>query len=299
MGITMSLIEEKGRIIGINGGFYTVETSADIYTAKPRGVFRKNGLKPMTGDIVTICVEENAEPLITDVSDRKNELIRPPLANLDAVLLVVSAVEPAPNAFVIDKLIAVLESKEIEPVLVFTKSDLRYFEDFFEIYRKIGFKTFVANNVTGDGVDEIRAFIDGKVCALIGNSGVGKSSLMNHLAPEEKIRTGEISKKLGRGRHTTRDVKLYKLSETTYIADTPGFSTVEVSKYVKIPSELVKNCFREFVELGKDCRFADCRHLKETDCKIRTAADEGNISKSRYDSYCRIYEEARTSENQY
>lgn len=295
----MSSVEEKGRIIGINGGFYTVEASADIYTAKPRGVFRKNGLKPMTGDIVTLNVEDNAEPLITEVCERKNELIRPPLANLDAVLLVVSSVEPAPNAFVIDKLIAVLEGKDIEPVLVFTKSDLRYMSEFFEIYRKIGFRTFVVNNVTGEGIDEIKAFIDGKICALIGNSGVGKSSLMNHLAPEENIRTGEISKKLGRGRHTTRDVKLYKLSDTTYIADTPGFSTVEVSKYLKIPSELVKNCFREFVASGNECRFADCRHIKETDCAIRRAMEQGDISKSRYDSYCRIYEEAKISENQY
>lgn len=290
---------KDARILSVIGGCYTVEAPSGIYQAKPRGIFRKNGLKPMTGDFVTLVVEENTEPLITDVNDRKNELIRPPLANLDALLLVVSACDPAPSAFVIDKLISVFESKHIETALVFTKSDLRLIEEFLDVYKKIGFRTFVVNNITGEGTDEIKNFISGKMTALIGNSGVGKSSLMNHLAPDNNIKTNEISKKLGRGKHTTRDVKLYKLVEATYIADTPGFSTVDVSKYITIPSEEVRHCFREFNEFEEKCRFQDCRHLKEKDCGVRKAVEAGIISKSRYDSYCRIYEEAKLSENQY
>ena len=194
------MVTVKGRIIKCVGGCYTVEAPDGVYQAKPRGIFRKNGLKPMAGDLVALQLDELAEPLITEVFQRKNELVRPPVANLDLALLVVSACEPAPNAFVLDKLISIFESKGIETVLIFTKSDKALIDEFSAVYQRIGYRTFTVNNVTGEGSVEISDYISGRLSAVIGNSGVGKSSLMNHLIKEFDFKTNEISKKLGRGR---------------------------------------------------------------------------------------------------
>lgn len=293
------MIYQNARIIRTVGGVYTVEASDGVYEAKPRGVFRRNGLKPCVGDLVALCVEKNAEPLITAVNERKNELVRPPLANLDLILLVISACEPLPNAYVIDKLLSIFYSKGIETALVFTKTDLEKYEEFARIYTEIGYRVFIVNNADGSGIDELRDYAGGKFTALIGNSGVGKSSLLNNILTNSDIKTGEISKKLGRGRHTTREVSFYKLGDSTYIADTPGFSTVDVSKYCTIPSGEVKNGFSEFTEPAEKCRFSDCFHLKETDCRVTEAVKDGRIAKSRYESYCRIYDEAKKKENEY
>lgn len=290
---------EKERIIGVSGGLFSVETPEGTVQASSRGVFRQKGIKPVTGDFVCLKREENSMPVISEVLERKNVIIRPPLANLDMVILVVSSCEPAPNAFVLDKLTAVFESKGIETVFVFTKIDRRAAEDFGEIYSGIGYKTFMADNVSGKGTQDIAAYIQGKTAALIGNSGVGKSSLMNYLVPGIEHKTSEISQKLGRGKHTTREVRLYKSGENTYIADTPGFSTVEVSKYVAIPSKEVADCFREIAPHTEKCRFKDCAHVKETDCAVREALQAGKIAQSRYDSYCKIYEEAVKKEHEY
>lgn len=290
---------KKSRILGVSGGLYSVETENSIVFAKAKGVFRQKGIKPVTGDFVELLFEENAQPVISEVLDRKNVIIRPPLANLDMVILVVSSCEPAPNAFILDKLTAVFESKGIETVFVFTKIDRKAAEDFGEIYGNVGYKTFMADNTSGRGADEILSYIKGKTAALIGNSGVGKSSLMNYLVPHIEHKTSEISTKLGRGRHTTREVKLYPSENGTYIADTPGFSTVEVSKYVNIPSKEVADCFREIAPHTEKCRFKDCAHIKETDCAVREALQQGKIAESRYDSYCKIYEEAVKKEHEY
>ena len=290
---------EKERIIGVSGGLFSVETPEGTVQASSRGVLRQKGIKPVTGDFVLLKREENSMPVISEVLERKNVIIRPPLANLDMVILVVSSCEPAPNAFVLDKLTAVFESKGIETVFVFTKIDRRAAEDFGEIYGGIGYKTFMADNVSGKGTEEVAAYIHGKTAALIGNSGVGKSSLMNYLVPDIEHKTSEISQKLGRGKHTTREVRLYKSGENTYIADTPGFSTLEVSKYAAIPSKEVADCFREIAPHTEKCRFKDCAHVKETDCAVRAALEAGKIAQSRYDSYCKIYEEAVKKEHEY
>ncbi len=283
----------KGRIIKSVGGIYEVETADGNFSCKARGIFRNKGVSPYTGDLVRVTAEENAEPLIVEIYERKNEIVRPPMANLDAVLLVISACEPYPNAYVIDKLMAVFESKGIETVPVFTKQDKVNSDELIDVYEKLGYRCFRVDNTTGQGADEIKEYINGKIVALIGNSGVGKSSLINCIFPELARATGEISKKLGRGRHTTREVTLYPFGEG-YIADTPGFSTVEVNRYIDIPKEELKYCFREMAQA--ECRFNNCVHLKEAGCSVREQFEKGEIAKSRYESYERMYGELSAAE---
>lgn len=283
----------EGRIIKSVGGIFEVMTADGSYSCKARGVFRSRGISPYTGDTVRISAEENAEPVIEEILPRKNEIVRPPMANLDAVLLVISACEPLPNAYVIDKLMAVFESKNIETIPVFTKQDKSQSEELIDIYESIGYRCFRVDNTTGRGTEEIKEYINGKLTALIGNSGVGKSSLINCIFPELLRETGEISKKLGRGRHTTREVTLYPFGDG-YIADTPGFSTVEVNRYINIPKEELKYCFREFTDAR--CRFADCVHLREAGCSITEKLKGGGIAKSRYESYVRMYNEIAQSQ---
>ena len=289
----------ENRIIGITGGLYTVETPTGTLYSKSRGVFRKNGIKPVTGDYVRLQLEDNTEPVISEVMERKNEIVRPPLANIDIAVLVVSSCEPKPNLFILDKLTAIFENKRIEPVYVFTKIDRAEAEEYAAIYSAVGYKTFSVDNIGGVGFEPLTEYLTGKTSALIGNTGVGKSSLMNHIVPEAEHKTSEISRKLGRGRHTTREVRLYKTGSSTYIADTPGFSTVEVSRYGAIPSGEVAGCFREFSLYTDKCRFKDCAHVKEDSCGVREAVKAGLIAESRHESYCKIYDESVKKENEY
>lgn len=256
-----------------------------------RGIFRLDGISPCAGDNVRVAVEDNTEPVIAEIYERKNYLVRPPLANLDVVVFVNSCIEPAPNRFILDKLIAIFDSKGIEPVIVFTKTDLKDAGDLPELYRAIGITVVTADNTVGTGSDEVKELIRGKTSAFIGNSGVGKSSLLNVLFPELALETAHISKKLGRGRHTTRQVEMYRLLGG-YIADTPGFSSVDTERYCRIKKDELDGAFREFREFANDCRFADCAHIKEKGCAVREAVEAGKIARSRYDSYLRMYEEA-------
>lgn len=281
----------SGRIIKSVGGFYDVETAEGIFKSKARGIFRNKSISPFTGDYVEITLDESSEPVIERIFDRKNEIIRPPMANLDMVLLVVSACEPSPNALVIDKLISIFESKNIETVLIFTKNDIKDCSGLISVYEKIGYPCFVVDNLTGEGVERVREFIKGRTSALIGNSGVGKSSFINRIFPELNKETNYISKKLGRGRHTTRDVEMYPF-EGGYLADTPGFSTVDIERYGRIEKSELRYCFREFSEYSENCRFNNCMHLKESGCCVTEAVEKGLIPKSRYESYVRMYNEA-------
>lgn len=262
-----------------------------------RGLFRQNGISPSAGDHVRVISQENQESLISEILPRKNYLVRPPLANLDGIVFVISCADPAPNRFILDKLIAIADSKGIEPMIAFTKRDLKEADELAEIYSRIGIEVCMVNNLTGDGAQAVKNFINGRVTAFIGNSGVGKSSLMNTLFPQLALDTAGISRKLGRGKHTTRQVQLYRLNEldgsmTGYAADTPGFSTVDTERYCRIPAGELDNSFREFAAFAEKCRFADCAHIKEKDCAVRAAAEQGIIAKSRYESYLRMHEEA-------
>ena len=263
----------------------------NIVKCAARGIFRSKGISPSAGDFVRVDGEDNSEPVIAEIRERRNFLVRPPLANLDMIVFVNSTAEPSVNRFILDKLVAIADSKGIEPIIVMTKIDLADAGELGEIYRGIGIPVCMVDNTTGAGADAVRELIAGKTAAFVGNSGVGKSSLLNVLYPELELDTAHISKKLGRGRHTTRQVELYK-KDGGYIADTPGFSTVDTERYVRIPKEELPGAFREFRECLGECQFANCAHVKEKGCAVREAVDAGKIAGSRYESYLRMFEEA-------
>ncbi len=283
----------NGLIIKITGGFYYVEAEDRVYECKARGVFRKKGFTPLVGDYVVIDVPEgDGYCSIESVSERKNSLIRPALANLDTLVIVSSVVEPNVNTYIIDKMICAAVNKGIEPVVVFSKTDLQPCDEYLEIYKKSGIKAIEYSSVTNKGVEEIKEVLSGKISAFSGNTGVGKSTLLNALFPTLELLTGEISNKLGRGRHTTRTVELFKCFDG-YVADTPGFSTVDLDRYELIRKEELQHCFPEFAEYIGECRFTSCAHICEKGCAVIEAVENGDISKSRHNSYVRMYNEVK------
>lgn len=283
----------NGTIIKGIGGFYYVEAADEIYECKARGVFRKVKLSPLVGDKVTISINENAENTIYEIMPRKNALTRPPVVNIDNLIIVVSTVEPKPSTLVIDKLIAVAEHKNIEPIIVITKSDLASAQEIFDIYTLAGFKTIIVSNESKDGVDEVKAVLKDKISALTGNSGVGKTSLLNNLDETLALKTAQISKKLGRGRHTTRQAELYRVCDG-FVVDTPGFSSFEIDKSDIILKDELAYCFRDFSDYIEKCKFyPSCTHTADKGCAVVKAVNEGKISKSRHNSYVQLYNEVK------
>ncbi len=283
----------NGKIIKGIGGFYYVDTGNEIYECKARGNFRKQGISPLVGDNVEISVNDNAENTINTIYPRKNELIRPPLANLDQLFIVSSLVEPKINTVIIDNLTAIAEYKKIEPIIVITKTDLdASAEKYRQIYESAGFNVVICNNTTGEGSEEIRKLLNNKCSAFTGNTGVGKSTLLNNIFPDLELKTGEISKKLGRGKHTTRHCELFK-TDNGYIADTPGFSSLEFKQIEKILKDDLPYCFREFEEYIGYCKFSTCTHTNDKGCAIIDAVNDGKISKTRHESYISMYNEVK------
>lgn len=282
----------NGLIIRALGGFYYIETADGVYECKARGSFRKQKISPYVGDNVEISVPDEGYCVVEAISERKNFLIRPPLANLDMLFIVAATTEPEPNTLIIDKMTAAAVSKGIEPVIVISKTDLASAEVLNEIYKTTGFKIIECRIGDNSGSDKIRSLLSGKISAFTGNSGVGKSTIINELLPELALETGDISKKLGRGRHTTRHTELYKICGG-YIADTPGFSTVDIERYELIRKEELPECFPEFEPYLGSCRFTSCAHIKEKGCGILEALNEGKISRSRHESYTMMYDEVK------
>jgi ribosome biogenesis GTPase len=282
-------LDKTGLIIKSIGGLYTVESPDGIYECVARGIFRKEGRSPCVGDTVTFS-DEN---VIKDIMPRRNHIIRPPLANMDQLIFVVSVCEPAPNLLLLDKFIAIAEYKNIKPVVVITKVDLDRSDNIFSVYTKVGIDVVIIDYTDDSTVQKLKSMLAGKISAFTGNSGVGKSTLLNAIDSTLGIRTGEISKKLGRGRHTTRESRLYKLEGGGYIADTPGFSTFETNKYDIIKKEELSACFTEFSDFSGNCRFSDCSHTCEKGCAVIQAVKDGIIPESRHESYCQMYEEAK------
>ncbi|MBR3678996.1 MAG: ribosome small subunit-dependent GTPase A [Oscillospiraceae bacterium] len=277
----------NGQIIKAVGGLYMVETSDGVFGCKARGIFRKQGISPCTGDLVTI-----EQDCIIDILPRKNMLIRPPLANLDRLFFVLSTCEPPPNLQILDKFLAVCVHKQIEPVLVFTKLDLADAEEYIEIYRAAGFRMLTVDYDRPETIRTVKDALAGFVSAFTGNSGVGKSTLLNAIDERLMLETAEISRKLGRGRHTTRQTELYTLENGGKVADTPGFSTFETDSYAMIHADALPDCFPEFSPYLGKCKYTDCRHLKEPDCAVRQAVRDAQIPKSRYLSYRVMLDEA-------
>ncbi len=285
--------ELSGIITKITGGFYYVESNDNIYECKARGVFRKRGFTPLVGDYVTISIPDgDGYCSINSIKERKNSLIRPALANLDVLVIVSSVVEPTVNTYIIDKMICAAVNKGIEPVVVFSKTDMQSCDELIDIYNKAGIKAIGYSSVNKNGLQEIEAVLKDKVSAFSGNTGVGKSTLLNTLFPELSLETGKISDKLGRGRHTTRTVELYKCFGG-YVADTPGFSTVDLDRYEIIRKDELQYCFPEFSQYICECMFTSCSHICEKGCAVLGAVEKGYISKSRHDSYVRMYNEVK------
>ncbi|MCR4924920.1 MAG: ribosome small subunit-dependent GTPase A [Clostridiales bacterium] len=273
-------MEFEGLVVKGIGGFYYVETADNIYECKARGIFRKEKISPFVGDKVKITIRDDGENTIDEIFERKNFLLRPPLANIDQLIIVISTCEPSPSTLIIDKLTVLSEDKGIEPIIVFTKSDLKNPDDLIEIYQNTGYKTFSVSSLTGKGVNDIKPFLEGKISAFTGNSGVGKSTLLNAFDSSLSLETGEISNKLGRGRHTTRQVELFKMFGG-YIADTPGFSSIDIQNDNYIPKENLAFCFREFKEYLGTCKFSTCSHTTDKGCSILDAVKRGKITNSR------------------
>lgn len=283
----------NGKIIKGIGGFYYVETAETVYECKARGNFRKLNLSPLVGDDVEISVNENAENRIEAILPRKNSLVRPPLANLDQLFIVSSIVDPGINTFIIDKLIAIAEYKKIEPIIIITKTDVDdSYKRYAKIYKASGFKTVECSNVDMRGIEEVKSLLRGKISAFTGNTGVGKSSLLNSIDKELTLKTGETSKKLGRGKHTTRHSELFKVCGG-YVADTPGFSSLDFEKCERILKDDLFECFREFEPYFGQCKFSTCSHINEKGCAVCSAVENGEIQKSRHDSYIQMYNDVK------
>lgn len=277
-----------GTVIKSIGGLYTVKSFDSIIECKARGVFRKDNISPVVGDTVEI-----SNDVISKILPRKNFIVRPPLANLDTMIFVISTTKPSPNVTMLDKFIAVCEYKNINPVIALTKIDLADYNNILTIYNTIGIKTFTIDYSNRQSYMDLKGYLANKISAFTGNSGAGKSTLLNAIDTSLNIPTGDISQKLGRGRHTTRHSELYQLDNGGLIADTPGFSTFETNKYDIIKKENLASCFREFSPYVNDCRFNDCSHTKEKGCAVIQAVKDGIIPKSRHSSYCEMFENAK------
>lgn len=280
-----------GRIVRSLSGFYDVQTEKGVVTCRARGILRKEGNSPLTGDMVEITVEKG-KGMVEKILPRKNHFIRPAVANIDALVVFAANVNPVTEPFLIDRVAAIAGDQEVQVILCVNKCDLDPALDLVRIYENAGFTVICTSAETGDGVETLRAMIQGKLVAFTGNSGVGKSSILNRLAPELRLATGEVSEKLGRGRHTTRHVELYRLGEETYVADTPGFSSFDTDQMDVILKENLQYAFPDFGKYIGKCRFDDCSHRKEPDCAVREAFKAGQIEKTRYDSYLRLYEKS-------
>ena len=279
----------KGIITKGIGGFYYVEVANATYECKARGIFRKNRITPLVGDTVEITVNDNAENTIDFICERKNFLNRPPVSNIDNLIIVVSTVEPKPNFLVIDKLIATAEYKNIEPYIVISKTDLSSFDEIFNVYKNSGI-TLIA--LDDESLDKIKSIMKDKISAFTGNSGVGKTTLLNKLDNTLNLSTGAISDKLGRGRHTTRQAQLFNVCGG-YVIDTPGFSSLEFEKTEIIKKDDLPYCFREFRDYLGTCKFTSCAHINDKGCTICEAVKNGEISGTRHSNYIQMYNQAK------
>lgn len=286
-------MNNEGMILKAVGGLYYTETPSGIYECKARGIFRKRNISPCAGDRVLLSDISGSTAVVNEILPRKNSLIRPPLANLDYIVFVISTCEPPPNLTLLDKFLAIAEFKDIKSIIAVTKIDLQRNSSPKEIYSGSGAEFMEIDYDDPVSWQRLYDILEGKLAAFTGNTGVGKSTLINRIDGSLEIKTGEISKKLGRGRHTTRNVEFYKLKNGGYIADTPGFSTFETRKYDIIRKEDLAGCFPEFREYAGKCRFPDCSHIKEKGCAVLEAVENGEIPRSRHNSYAEMYEEAK------
>lgn len=284
----------EGCILKGIGGFYYVETSEGVFECKAKGKFRKERIVPLAGDKVEITLRDSQENTIDSIYERKNKLVRPPVANIDKLMIIVSVKSPVPNTVIIDKLTVIAERKNIEPVIVITKVDLDEdkAQELYSIYSSTGYRTYLFSSVDKRNLEEIRAEFSGCLTALTGNSGAGKSTLLNSVDPMLELPTGEISNKLGRGRHTTRQAEIFHVADGLVI-DSAGFSSIEFTGENLFLADELQYCFNEFNEFIPLCKFNGCSHINTKNCAVIEALENGHISKSRYESYTTMYDELK------
>ena len=295
----------QGKIIGNISNMYKIKTEEKEYNAYARGKFKNEEIIPLVGDMVEITLlsedqisnseKNNAtiDAVIERILPRKNSLKRPKVANVDQIIFILSAKHPKPDLLMLDKQLAYAEFIGIEPIIIINKMDLANCEEIKKLYTQVGYKTLIASAKEIIGIDEIKEILRNKTSVFSGNSGVGKSSIINAIYGFNKTEEGEVSKKNKKGKNTTTDTKLYEIEENTFIADTPGFSSFEISE---IESSELDKCFIEFKEKIKNCEFIGCTHIKEENCGIKEAVKNGEISEDRYERYCTIYEELKDKE---
>lgn len=276
-----------GKIIKAISGFYYIEYNNLVYECRAKGILKKNNITPLVGDFAEFDIINEKEGNLINVVNRKNSLIRPPVANLDAAIIVIASKNPEPSLLFLDKQLAFLESINIEPIICLNKIDLEDANFIKDIYQKIGYKVFLTSVKDNSGIKELKETINGNTVALVGNSGVGKSSLTNILIGNKNMEEGNLSK-IERGKQTTRHSELLKIEDNTYIIDTPGFSSFELAN-IEL-NELV-NLFIEFKNKMKGCKYNDCRHVLEEDCGIRKAVSTGEISDTRFENFKILYQE--------
>ncbi|MFI3313244.1 MAG: ribosome small subunit-dependent GTPase A, partial [Eubacteriales bacterium] len=283
---------EKGLIMKALSGFYYVRLPEGLVECKVRGKLRRDKISPMVGDWVN-CSRQGEKGMVEEILPRRNSFIRPAVANLDALVILCANVNPITEPYLIDRITAIAGNQNVPVILLINKCDLDSGDDLMETYTTAGYHVIRTSAENGVGMEELRQAISGKIVAFTGNSGVGKSSILNKLSENLDIKTGEVSEKLGRGRHTTRHVELYPLDDTTYVADTPGFSSFDTERMDLVLKENLQYAFPDFAPFLGDCQFNDCAHLKEPGCHVLEALERGEISKSRHDSYRRLYEIAK------
>ena len=280
----------EGTIVKALSGFYYVSCNEQVYECKARGKFRLDGTSPLVGDRVSFAVDGNKKGYIEKVFDRKNSFIRPAVANIDSLVFVAANTNPITDPFLIDRVSVIAEEAACELIVCINKIDIDTADELYDIYTRSGFITLRTSAQTGEGISQLKAELSGKICAFTGNSGVGKSSILNSIVPSFNIEVAAVSAKLGRGKHTTRHVELYDIGNGTFIADTPGFASFEIEMMQAIEKQELQHDFREFKKYIGECRFNDCAHLKEPGCAITEALQRGDIMHSRYQSYKRLYE---------
>ena len=283
----------EGRIQKALSGFYYVDTGAEVLTCRARGKFRKEGLSPLVGDRVTVRELGNGEGFVEAILPRKNDFSRPAVANIDQLVVIGSAAIPKTDPFLIDRVAAIAALKNCEVIILLNKCDLDPADELYRIYTAAGFQTLRISAETGEGLDALVPLISGKLSAFTGNSGVGKSSLLNALDPRFSVQVGEVSQALGRGRHTTRHVELYTLSGGAEIIDTPGFSSFDTDELGLALKERLPETFLDFAPYLDGCRFVGCSHTKEKGCAVLEAVRAGKLSASRHASYLRLYNELK------
>lgn len=286
----------QGKIIkGIAGFYYIYAEDGNVYECKAKGIFRKDNFKPLVGDNVEITVlnEAEKEGSVTSILPRRNSLIRPAVANVDQAFLIFAMENPKPNFLLLDRFLIMMEQQEIPVVICFNKKDVGEkdeMEKLYEIYTGCGYRVVLSSTYEGEGMDEIREILKGKTTVVAGPSGVGKSSITNCMQGEVQMKTGEISKKLKRGKHTTRHSQVIPVEKNTFLVDTPGFSSLYLTD---MKEEELRDYFPEFAMYEPQCRFQGCMHIHEPGCAVKEALSEGKISQQRYDNYLALYEELK------